>query len=90
MTGDQLEQWRVHTGMPVTKVVGVLGVSRNAWYTWVKGTQPVPKAIELACAAVSLGVRSYPPSSSSVEPTGADVGFVLAAPFTGPFGPPLD
>ena len=87
MTGDQLTRWREFMGLSVTRAAAMLGVSRATYYSWAKGSVPIPKIAELACAALSLGVRSYPPvdSSSSVRP---DPSVVLAAPFSGPPGPP--
>ena len=92
MTGDQLKQWQTHQGLSVVKAAQMLGVSRNAFYVWTRGEQPVPKAVELACAAITLGVRSYPPSSeeSAAMASKSAESFVLAAPFSGPPGAPRD
>jgi transcriptional regulator with XRE-family HTH domain len=90
MTGEQLQQWREHQGLSVVKAAQMLGVSRNAFYLWTRGEQPVPKAVELACAAITLGVRSYPPSDDSSAVSKSAESFVLAAPFSGPPGAPRD
>ena len=88
MTADQLEAWRTHMGLSVAAAAKALGGARPSWYAGVQGRVLVPKAVELACAALVLGVKSYPPSSGSPHPVTADGTFVLASPFVSePSGP---
>ena len=104
MTPEQLTTWIAHMGISVSKACEMLGISRQTAYTWLRGEAPIPKAAELACAALTLGVRSYPlperlnaPGADSGPPGAASepeldpgVEFVLAAPFSGPPGLPRD
>jgi DNA-binding XRE family transcriptional regulator len=87
MKADEFMRWRDGMGVTVAKAAEMLGLSRQTMYTYLRGDVPVPRAVELACAALELGVRSYPPAplpSPSSWPTPG----VLAAPFAGPPGAP--
>ena len=102
MTGAQLDQWRLRLGLTKAGAAAALGVTRMSFYNWQAGRTEIPRVVELACwaltaQAVAQGKLQPAPSSSSSDLAekrigeGEDEGVgVLAAPFSGPSGPPLD
>jgi DNA-binding XRE family transcriptional regulator len=95
MTGKEFTKWRCHMGLSKTEVASLLGVTRQAPYLWEAGKRPIQKATELACAALTLGIRDYPAKGRNgrnqldPQPVGTDGSAddtlrVLAAPFSGP------
>jgi DNA-binding XRE family transcriptional regulator len=97
MTPKQFKAWRSHMGLTKVAVAAMLHVTRQTPYLWESGKRPISKSVELACAALLLGVRDYPTERSdsqrSVQSNGTlglvpEVIGVLAAPFSGPPGMP--
>jgi DNA-binding XRE family transcriptional regulator len=94
MTGNEFKKWRCHMGLSKTAAAAMLGVTRQSSYLWETGQRPIQKATELACAALTLGIRDYPAKVRSgrnqldPQPVGVDGADdalrVLAAPFSGP------
>lgn len=84
MTNDEFKAWVKHQAIPVTKLAELLGVSRNSLYQYMRGDAEVPKAISLACAAITIGVREYPLREAKPVASQEQTIAVLAAPFSIP------
>lgn len=59
MTPKQLIHWRKGRGLSQEAAADLLGLGRRQWSNYEHGNAPIPKAIELACAAVTLGISEY-------------------------------
>ena len=52
MTPASFLAWRQRLGLSVRAASKALGCSRNAIDRWEKGATPIPRYVELACAAI--------------------------------------
>lgn len=66
MTPDQFKAWRKHLNLSQPAAANVLGISPASVYNYEKGERSedgrpvvIPKTVELACAAVALGIMYY-------------------------------
>ena len=64
MTNEQFKAWRKHLKLPQREAADLLGISRNTVALYEIGERDghpvvIPKTVELACAAVALGIRQY-------------------------------
>ncbi|CAH1670861.1 MULTISPECIES: helix-turn-helix transcriptional regulator [unclassified Chelatococcus] len=66
MTPEQFKAWRKHMKISQASAAGLLGISVPSIQLYEKGSRHedgravvIPKAIELACAALALGIREY-------------------------------
>lgn len=64
MKPDQFKAWRKHMAWSQQEAADALGVSRNTVFLFERGEREgrpveIPKTVELACAALALGIRSY-------------------------------
>lgn len=66
MTSAQFKAWRKHMGLTIIGAARTLGVSRGSVELYERGARrednrpvAIPKPIELACAAIALGIRHY-------------------------------
>lgn len=66
MTPDQFRSWREHMGYSRREAAEVLGISAGSIELYELGHRRdddrpvvVPKPVELACAAIALGIKSY-------------------------------
>ena len=66
MTKEEFKAWRDHMGWSRREAAEALGISQGSVELYELGHRrdngnpmPVPKAIELACAALAQGIRSY-------------------------------
>lgn len=69
MDCNQLRKWREHQGLKVSEAAALLDIAENTYNNYERGFRymaggahqdvPVPKSVELACAAISLGIREY-------------------------------
>ncbi len=64
MTNDEFKAWRKHMKLPQREAADLLGISRNSVALYEIGERDgnpvvIPKSIELACAALALGIRRY-------------------------------
>jgi transcriptional regulator with XRE-family HTH domain len=92
MNAKEFTRWRKMMKFSVAQAAEALGVVRQTVYTWERGEVAVPKAVELACAAIVMGVSDYPRVGVlQPKPEGSDesesIG-ALAAPFSGAPGMP--
>lgn len=88
MDKEQFAEWVKKVGPSVTKAAKLLGLSRETVYTYLRGAK-IPRLVELACAALQLGVDGYSPdlSPAAAVPTSEpadDAPAALAGPFAGP------
>jgi len=66
MTSEQFKAWRKHMGFSQVAAGEALGVSKSTIEMYDSGFRKadktpidIPKPVELACAAIALGIRSY-------------------------------
>lgn len=67
MTKEQFRLWRKAMGLTQTGAASVLGLNRNTIELYERGTRrddpnhvvSIPRTVELACAALWLGIRRY-------------------------------
>lgn len=59
MTPASLKAWRKHLGLSQKAAAWALGVSHRQYCYYESGVFRVPLTVELACAAVALGIRQY-------------------------------
>ena len=66
MTKDEFKAWRSHMKWSRREAAEALGISAGSIELYELGRRrdndnpmPVPKAVELACAALALGIRQY-------------------------------
>jgi len=59
MTGDQLKAWRKRLTLNQNDAAAELGVSRRSIQGWETEGREIPRSVELACAALELGLRDY-------------------------------
>lgn len=73
MTPEQFKTWRKHMKLSQAKAAECLGISVGSVQLYELGHRredgravEIPKTVELACAAVALGITSYSgPSGAS-------------------------
>lgn len=66
MTNEQFKAWRAHMGLTQMAAGNALGVSKVTIELYERGMRrdsdrrvEIPKSIELACAALALGITHY-------------------------------
>lgn len=66
MTSEQFKAWRAYMDLSQQGAADMLGLSKGSVELYERGrrhedNRPVviPKTVELACAALALGIRSY-------------------------------
>lgn len=64
MDNAQFKAWRKHMDWGQQEAADHLGVSRNTIVLYERGEREgrrveIPKTVELACAALALGIRNY-------------------------------
>jgi len=59
MTGAQLKAWRKFMKLSQRRAAHDLGYSRRHFQDMEEGTEPVRRSVELACAAMALGITCY-------------------------------
>lgn len=60
MTGKTFRQWRERLGLNRTDAADKLGVHRNSITNWERETNPLPRWVALACAAIAYGLEPMP------------------------------
>mgnify|MGYP000967666028 CR=1 FL=1 len=60
MTANSLTEWMARLGYNKSGAAAALGIARNTLDGYLAGKQPIPRAIALACAALSLGIPEHP------------------------------
>lgn len=59
LTPTGLLRWRLMLGVSQPTAALLLGIGHDAYKSYEAGSRPMPKVIELACAAYALGLRYY-------------------------------
>jgi hypothetical protein len=67
MTAEQFKAWREHMGFMRPAAARALGISVGSVELYERGRRRddetrevvIPKTVELACAALALGIKSY-------------------------------
>lgn len=60
MTPQQLKSWRKRLGLSQKAASEAIGVSHRQLWAYEAGEADIPLTVELACAAVALGLRKFP------------------------------
>lgn len=63
MSPDQFAAWLSHNGLSVSEAARLLDMSRNSIYFYRDGVKPIPRTVQLACAAIQAGIRTWPPET---------------------------
>lgn len=82
MTPEQFREWRTCMGYTLLEAAEVLDLSAGAVQSYEAGARPegrrvvIPRTVELACAALALGIRKYwgPPTSKPNGLPHGDIG----------------
>jgi Predicted transcriptional regulators len=79
MTPEQFKTWRERMGLSQIAAAEALGLSRGSINLYERGSRRedgrpvvVPKTVELACAALTMGVRSYDGGEVTIAPRAVD------------------
>ncbi len=66
MTPEQFKAWRTRMGFSQSRAAEALGISRSSVINYEAGEHrgdgrpaPIPKTVELACAAIAAGITAY-------------------------------
>jgi transcriptional regulator with XRE-family HTH domain len=59
MEKDGFKAWRKRMRLRQQGAAEALGVSRSSVQLYEMGRQPIPRPVELACAALARGVTKY-------------------------------
>lgn len=59
MTPERFRAWRDHLGLTRREAARRLGLDERTLYNYEHGGAAIPVAVELAAAAIAIGVRSY-------------------------------
>lgn len=66
MTPEQFKAWRKHMGYSQGEAAKTLGISKGSVELYEAGKRRddgrpvvIPKTVELACAAIALGIKDY-------------------------------
>lgn len=58
MTPATLAAWQARLSLNKVQAASMLGIARNTLDGYLNGSQPIPKYIGLACAAIAHGLPS--------------------------------
>lgn len=61
MDAPTFSDWRARNGLSWTGAAEALGMSRRMIAYYENGDRDIPLTVELACAAIDRGIRSYTP-----------------------------
>lgn len=67
MEKEGFAAWRRWMGWSQDQAGKHLGLSKRTVQLYEKGRQPVPKTVELACEALTRGIREYAGPASAAE-----------------------
>ena len=59
LTADSFRAWREHMGVSKQQLGEWLGTSARTVQNYETGHSQIPRAVTLACAALSLGFRDF-------------------------------
>lgn len=59
MTSEQFKAWRAAQKLSQADLADALDLARETITKYERAVNPVPKTVELACAAIQLGVRDF-------------------------------
>ena len=66
MTNTEFKAWRKHMGFSMAEAARMLGISTGSIELYERGARRednrpviIPKPVELACAALALGIKNY-------------------------------
>ncbi|MDF2995864.1 MAG: hypothetical protein K0R27_1501 [Xanthobacteraceae bacterium] len=65
MTPEQFREWRAYMGYTLREAAEALDLSSGAVQSYEAGARPegrrvvIPRTVELACAALAVGIRKY-------------------------------
>ncbi len=59
MTPADLRRWQAELGLTYDTAAKVLAVNRSTYARWLSGESAIPGPVDLACAAVAVGLAPY-------------------------------
>lgn len=59
MTGNELQTWRKRHRLKAYQAASALGVSRATYARWESLGISLPRHVDLACAALTMGLRGF-------------------------------
>lgn len=59
LTAERFRAWREHMGVTKVQASHWLGTSERTIHNYETGDRPIPQAVSLACAALSVGFRDF-------------------------------
>jgi transcriptional regulator with XRE-family HTH domain len=65
MTPEQFREWRTYMGYTLLEAAEALDLSSGAVQSYEAGARPegrrviIPRTVELACAALAVGIKKY-------------------------------
>lgn len=59
MTPADLRRWQHDMGLTYDTAAKALDVGRQTYSNWVNGRSPIPGPVDLACAAIVVGLDPY-------------------------------
>ena len=60
MTPQQFKAWRKRLGLTQARAADAIGMSLTQIKNYEAGRADIPRYVELACAALALGLNRYP------------------------------
>lgn len=60
MTPAEFTAWKTQMGLSIPAAANALGISESSVSRYLSGSHAIPRYIELACAALAVGVTGYP------------------------------
>ena len=70
MTGPDIIRWRKHLGLSQIAAARALGMSPAGLRNLEKGITVIRKPVQLACAALALGIKDYTGPAENLEGEG--------------------
>lgn len=68
MTAESFRAWREHMGVTKAQLGEWLGASPRTITNYETGRHPIPQVVNLACAALGLGVRDFNGAAPAASP----------------------
>ena len=64
MTPQQFKAWRKRLGLTQARAADAIGMSATQIKNYEAGRATIPLYVELACAALALGITEYPSAAA--------------------------
>jgi predicted XRE-type DNA-binding protein len=67
MSARQLDLWMKHMAWSRNQAAEALGLSRATIYDYLSRKTQIPRTVALACSALMMGARGFPPTKGQEE-----------------------